>query len=229
MQKNGSLLFGITLILLGLFALAGSLLGRLSGVHINAFQSWPLAVIGAGLLFCLPPFIFRKNEGLGGLFIPGVPALTTGLLLYTSTLSGRWSLWGTYWPLEIIALAVGFLLAAIFLRVVWLTLPASIIGFTGLALQFTALTGLWVAWAVLWAVVPFSVGLPLLLIGIFKRMGGVKLAGMIVLAFAGLAFAVMAAILGSDSALVTIGGPIVILVVGVLLLLPSLARKPLDA
>jgi hypothetical protein len=225
MHKNSSLLFGITLVILALLALGGTLLGRIAGSGVSAFQNWPLAVIGGGLLFCIPPFIFGKNRGLGGLFIPGVPVLTTGLLLFAASVTGNWGLWGIFWPLEVVGVAVGFLMAAIFLRVAWLTLPASIVGFTGLALQFSALTGLWEAWAALWTVVPFSVGLPLLLIGIFQKMDGVKLAGMIVLAFAGLAFAVMAAIIGSSSPIITIGGPILILVVGVLLILSALFGK----
>lgn len=225
MQKNSSLLFGITLVILAFLALGGNLLARIGGGGVSAFQSWPLAVIGGGLLFCIPPFIFRQNKGLGGLFIPGVPVLTTGLLLFAASITGNWSLWGIFWPLEVIGVAVGFLMAAIFLRVVWLTIPASIIGLTGLALQFCAVTGLWAAWAILWTVVPFSVGLPLLLIGIFHKMGGVKLAGIIVIAFAGLAFAAMTAIIGSNSPIITIGGPVLILAVGAIMIVSALFDK----
>lgn len=225
MQKNTSLLFGITLVILAFLALGGNLLARMGGGGVSAFHSWPLAVIGGGLLFCVPPFIFRQNRGLGGLFIPGVPVLTTGLLLFAASVTGNWSLWGIFWPLEVIGVAVGFVMAAIFLRVVWLTIPASIIGLTGLVLQFCAFTGLWAAWAVLWTVVPFSVGLPLLLIGIFRKMDGVKLAGIIVIAFAGLAFAVMAAIIGSSSPIITIGGPVLILLVGAIMIISALFGK----
>ncbi len=225
MQKNTSLLFGITLVILAFLALGGNLLARMGSGGASAFHSWPLAVIGGGLLFCIPPFIFRQNKGLGGLFIPGLPVLTTGLLLFAASMTGHWSLWGIFWPLEVIGVAVGFVMAAIFLRVVWLTIPASIVGLTGLALQFCAVTGLWAAWAVLWTVVPFSVGLPLLLIGIFHKMDGVKLAGMIVIAFAGLAFAAMAAILGSSSPVITIGGPVLILTVGVIMIVSALFGK----
>jgi len=225
MHKNSSLLFGITLVILALLALAGNLLGRTTGAPVSAFHHWPLAVVGGGLLFCIPPFLFDKTRGLGGLFIPGVPVLTTGLLLFVASATSNWHLWAIYWPLEIIGLAIGLVMAAMFLRVVWLTLPASIIGFIGLALQFSALTGQWEAWAILWPVVPFSVGLPLLLIGIFQKIDGLKLAGMIVIAFAGLAFAIMSAIIGNSSPIITIGGPILILCVGLLLIFSAFSVK----
>ncbi len=86
-------------------------------------------------------------------------------------------------------MAAAFVLMAVFLKVPWLMIPASILGFTGLVLQFCAATGWWSSWAVLWTVEPFAVGLPLLLIGIAKKIEGVKLAGIILCGLAGLAFA----------------------------------------
>jgi hypothetical protein len=223
MQKNTSLLFGVTLIVLALLALGGNLL--FSTTDIKVFHTWPLAVIGAGLLFCVPPFVFRKQRGLGGLFIPGVPVLTTGLLLFAASLTGNWGLWGAFWPLEVIGVAVGFVMAAIFLRVVWLMIPASIVGLIGLVLQFCALTGQWASWAVLWTVVPFSVGLPLLLIGIFQKIDGLKLAGLIITGFAGLAFAAMSAIIVTSSWLTKIVGPAIILALGLFMIFSALFKK----
>ncbi|MBI4731760.1 MAG: hypothetical protein HY781_06475 [Chloroflexi bacterium] len=227
MHKNASLLFGVTLIALALLALAGNLLAGATGVDIMraGFHTWPLAVVGAGLLFCVPPFIFRQQKGLGGLFIPGLPVLTTGILLFVASVTGNWGLWGTLWPLEVIGVALGFVMAAIFLRVVWLMVPASIVGLTGMVLLFCSLTGLWAAWAVLWTVVPFSVGLPLLIIGIFQKNDGVKLAGLIVTGFAGLAFAAMSAIIVTTSWLTKIVGPVIILALGVFMVVSALVKK----
>ena len=53
-------------------------------------------------------------------------------------MTGNWSLWAYLWPLEVISVAAGFILMAIFLKVPWLMIPASIIGLTGLVLQFCA-------------------------------------------------------------------------------------------
>lgn len=170
MQKQASLLFGLILIILGALALGGNL--YMQNVLEGDFRAWPLFVVGAGLLFCVPPLLFQGVRGLGGLFIPGAPILATGGLLYVASMSGNWELWQSWWPLEVIALGIGFALAAIFMRVIWLIIPTFIVGLTGLALLFCTLTGQWEAWAVLWTVVPLSVGLPLLLIGVIKRLMG---------------------------------------------------------
>jgi len=192
MQKKTSLLIGVTLILVGVLALAGNLLIRAAGNGILlGFRAWPIFVVGAGLLFCLPPFLFPRQRGLSGLFVPGIPALITGVLLFIASVTGYWNIWAHLWPLEVLSVAAAFILMAVFLKVPWLMIPASILGFTGLVLQFCAATGWWSSWAVLWTVEPFAVGLPLLLIGLAKKIEGVKLAGIILCGLAGLAFAAM--------------------------------------
>jgi hypothetical protein len=226
MNKKASLLFGLTLIVLGLLALAGNLLLRTAGIEsMLGFRAWPILVVGAGLLFCLPPFIFPKQRGLGGLFIPGLPVLTTGILLFITSLSGQWGWWATLWPWEVIGVALGFVLAAIFLRVVWLMIPASIVGLNGLVLLFCAMTGEWSSWAVLWTIEPFAVGLPLLLIGFFQRIDGVKLAGIILCGLAGLAFAAMSSVLVTSVWITRIIGPAILLVLGLLLVGTALFRR----
>ena len=227
MDKRTSLLFGITLIVLALLALAGNLLLRTDVQVFSASgQAWPLIVIGAGLLFCLPPFIFSTVKGLGGLFIPGVPVLTTGLLLFAASMTGNWGLWAFWWPLEVIGLAAGFVMAAIFLRVIWLAIPASIIGINGLILQFCALTNLWSTWAVLWTLEFAGVGLPLLIIGITKRIGGVKLAGIILCSITAIAFAAMSTLLAPSMWVFGVIGSGLILVLGVYLIVSAIVRKP---
>jgi hypothetical protein len=48
MQRKTSLLFGVTLILLGVLALAGNLLNRSIGEGILlGFRAWPIFVVGA--------------------------------------------------------------------------------------------------------------------------------------------------------------------------------------
>jgi hypothetical protein len=225
MNKKASLLFGATLIVLGLLALAGNLLMRVSGAGLLlGFRAWPIFVVAVGLLFCLPPFLFPSQHGLGGLFIPGIPVLMTGVILFLCSVSGQWGWWAFLWPLEVIAVALGFVLAAIFLRVVWLMVPASIVGLTGLVLQFCAVTGLWGSWAVLWTVVPFSVGLPLLLIGMFKKIEGVKLAGIILCGFAGLCFAAMSSILVTSLWITRLVGPAIVLTLGILMVVSALFK-----
>ncbi len=230
MQKKTSLLFGVTLILLGVLALAGNLLIRAVGDGLLlGFRAWPIFVVGAGLLFCLPPFIFSKVRGLSGLFIPGLPTLTTGVILFIASITGNWSIWAYLWPLEVISVALGFVLMGIFLKVPWLMIPASIIGLTGLVLQFCAVTGLWASWAVLWAVEPFAVGLPLLLIGMFQKIEGVKTAGIILCGFAGLAFAAMSSILVTSLWITRIIGPAIVLALGILLIVSALTKRKAES
>jgi hypothetical protein len=225
MQKNASLLIGVTLIVLGVLALVGNLLMRaVGGEFMLGLRAWPIFVVGAGLLFCLPPFLFPRQRGLSGLFVPGIPAFITGLLLFVGSVTGNWGIWSTFWPLEVLSVAAAFVLMAVFLKVPWLMIPASILGFTGLILQFCAVTGWWSSWAVLWTVEPFAVGLPLLLIGIFKKIEGVKLAGIILCGLAGLGFAAMSTVLVTSMWITRLIGPALVLALGVLLVVSALAK-----
>jgi|WetSurMetagenome_2_1015567.scaffolds.fasta_scaffold169203_2 hypothetical protein len=229
MQKKASLLIGVTLILLGVLALFGNLLIRAAGNGVLlGFRAWPILVVGAGLLFCLPPFLFPRQRGLSGLFVPGIPALVTGLLLFVASMTGAWHIWAYLWPLEVLSVAAAFVLMAIFMKVPWLMIPASIIGFTGLVLQFCAATGWWSSWAVLWTIEPFSVGLPLLLIGIAKKIEGVKLAGIILCGLAGLAFAAMSTFLVTSLWITRLIGPALVLGLGILLVVMALSKRPAE-
>jgi hypothetical protein len=229
MQRKTSLLFGVTLILLGVLALAGNLLNRSIGEGILlGFRAWPIFVVGAGLLFCLPPFIFSNVRGLSGLFIPGIPTLTTGILLFIASITDSWHIWVVLWPLEVISLALGFVLMAIILNIPWLMIPASIIGLTGVVLQFCAITTWWNSWAVLWTVEPFAVGLPLLLIGIFKKIERVKVAGIILCGFAGLAFAAMSSILVTSLWITRLIGPAIVLGLGLLMVFSAFVKQPVE-
>ena len=226
MQKKASLLIGVTLIVLGILALAGNLLIRAAGNGLLlGFRAWPIFVVGAGLLFCLPPFLFSGQRGLSGLFVPGIPTLTAGALLFIASVSGYWAIWASLWPLEVLSLAAAFVLMAIYMKVPWLMIPASILGFTGLVLQFCAATGWWSSWAVLWTVEPFAVGLPLLLIGILKRIEGVKLAGIILCGLAGLAFAAMSSFLVTSLWITRLVGPALVLVLGIVLIVSALGKR----
>jgi hypothetical protein len=226
MQKKDSLLIGVTLIVLGILALAGNLLLRAVGNgFVLGFRAWPVFVVAAGLLFCLPPLIFPRQRGLSGLFVPGIPTLITGMLLFIGSVTGYWGIWATLWPLEVLSVAAAFILMAVFLKVPWLMIPASILGFTGLILQFCAATGWWSSWAVLWTVEPFAVGLPLLLIGLSRKIEGVKLAGLILCGLAGLGFAAMSTVLVTSLWITRLIGPALVLGLGILLVVSTLVKR----
>ena len=190
MQKKGSLFVGLFLVLLGILSLGGNLGMSLSRqIPHNIFQLWSVIVIGMGLLFIMPPFFAPQNHSLGGLFIPGVPILVTGGILFAASITGNWGIWAYAWPLVVIAEALGLALGAVFIRVIWLLIPAFLVGFVGLALQFTALTGLWTTWAVLWTFVPLALGLAFLVIGLKEHRETLTTVGVGFCGFAGLAFA----------------------------------------
>ncbi|MBN1304552.1 MAG: hypothetical protein JXA13_08960 [Anaerolineales bacterium] len=227
MHKNTSLAFGITLIALGVLALIGNVLLKIyGGFFITGMRAWPLIVIGIGLLFCIPPFLYNRQRGLGGLFIPGIPVLVTGVILFITSVTGQWDLWAILWPFEVLGVALGFILAAIFMQVIWLYIPASIIGMNGLVLIFCALTGAWDAWAVLWTIEPLAIGLPLLLIGLIRGIDGIKLAGIILCGFAGLAFAGMSAALVTNWWITQWIGPLLVVSLGALIIASSMIKRP---
>ena len=88
MNKRFSILVGVILILMGALGSAFNLVVPMLGLNVwrwGTWRLWPLAVVSIGLLVVLSPFLTRGYRGLGGLFIPGVPILTTGgILLFAS-------------------------------------------------------------------------------------------------------------------------------------------------
>ena len=182
-----SLIFGTALIGIGILSMFGNLF-----LQTESWRLWPITVVIVGLLLTLPGFFFGvAKRGFGALFIPGMPVLVTGGILLFASLTHQWGVWAMAWPLEVLGVALGFGLAAIFLRVPALAIPASIIGVNGLVLAFCNLTGLWQAWALLWPVEPLAVGLGLLVLGLAKRSTGINIAGITLCVIAGVGFFMM--------------------------------------
>jgi len=227
MNKRFSILVGITLILMGGLALAFNLIVPMLGLNIwhwGAWRLWPLLVVGCGLFFVTPPFLARGHRGLGGLFIPGAPILVTGGILLYASVFDAWRAWEWLWPLEVLGAAFGFLLAAIYMRSIWLLIPTFIIGANGGVLQFCALTGLWETWAVLWTVEPLALGLALLAISAARRSAGLFMAGVILCGIAGFGLIGMTAIMPTYW-LLNLLGPALFISVGFLLLIWGVVRR----
>jgi len=232
MDKRFSAVVGVTLVVLGGLALLASLAAPVFGMHVSPswplgtlWGFWPLLVIGLGLLFVIPPLVARGRRGLGALFIPGLPVVTTGALLLFASLLGWWDVWSWLWPQEVLALALGFLFAAITMRSVGLVVPAIIIGLNGVVFQFCALTGLWEAWSVLWTIEPLSVGLALLLVGAKTRSAGPSIAGLIFCALAGMGLILMTLVL-ADWWLFSAVGAAALIGVGCLLAAWAVIGRP---
>ncbi|MEJ2736345.1 MAG: hypothetical protein P8189_22720 [Anaerolineae bacterium] len=214
MNRRSLFLVGGTLILLGLLALLFMAIASALGFDLGRFvlRLWPVVVTGAGLGFVVPPFLARGNRGLSALFIPGMPILTTGGLLLLASVFNVWGVWAWLWPMLLISLAMGFLFAAVNMRLIWLLIPATIIGLNGLVFQFCAITGLWHWWSVLWVIEPLSVGLPLLVIGMRRDIAGLRTAGLILSGLAAALFMLMLIVLGAWLPLGLIGPGLLILV-----------------
>jgi hypothetical protein len=228
MSKRFSILVGILLILMGGLALAFTLVMPVLGVSVlrwGAWRLWPLVVVGAGLIFVVSPFLARGKRGLGGLFIPGVPILATGGILLYASVFDAWYAWEWLWPVEVLAVALSFVFAAIYMRVIWLLIPAIIVGANGLVFQFCAITGFWESWAVLWAVEPLAVGLAFLIVNLKARSNGLFVAGAILCAVAAFGMIGMSALFPGQI-LISALGPTTLSFVGLLLLINSLLRRP---
>ena len=188
---------GLGLIALGVMSLLFAGVLSLLGLKLLEFalRFWPLLVMAAGAAFIVPPLRVRGQRGLGGLLIPGVPILVTGSILLLASVFNVWGIWSWLWPMEVLAVAVGFLAAALYMGVVELIIPATIVGANGLLFQFCAVTGLWGWWSVLWTVEPLSVGLALLIVGIVRHSPAFTRIGLVWCAVAVACFLLMITIL----------------------------------
>jgi hypothetical protein len=131
--------------------------------------------------------------------------------------------------MQLLAVASGFFSAAVYMRVIWLVIPAIIIGLNGVVFQFCAITGLWAWWSVLWIIEPLAVGLALLVPGVVKDVRGLKLAGVILCGLAGGFLMLMVTVLGGWWPIRLVGGGLLVLgglgVLGWVFLRPTLAPR----
>lgn len=215
-----SLIFGLALIVIGSLGLLGNALLRL-----EAWRLWPAIVIIAGLALTAPGFLGLARRGFGAFFIPGVPVLVIGGILMFASLFNQWNAWAVAWPLVVLGVALGFGMAAIFMRVPGLAFPAIIIGLNGLVLAFCNITGLWAAWALLWPIEPLAVGLSLFVFGFFERSRGAITAGVILSAIAGVGFFFTSFFSMFNFSLLRFAAPAMLILTGVIVLAASFLRR----
>lgn len=187
MKRNiTSLVIGIVLVLVGAISLLGNTL-----LQMEAWKLWPVVVVLLGLGLTVPALFAARNPALAAFYFPALPVLATGGILLYASLSGNWGIWAVAWPLIVLAVGLSFALAALFMRVAALAIPAVIILVNGAMLGFTAVTGQWAAWLLLWPVEPLAVGIGLLILAYFSQSNGTRLAGVILCAIAGGLFFVL--------------------------------------
>ncbi|MBN2003120.1 MAG: hypothetical protein JXA21_07155 [Anaerolineae bacterium] len=197
MEKRSSTTLSGILISVGVLLLLVNLAGVVFGFRL--WQLWPLIVVAAGCCFVLPPLFTRGKPGLGGLFIPGMPILTTGAILLFASVFRWWDVWAWLWPWEVLGVALGFLFAAFYMKSIWLLIPAFIVGANGLLMQFCAFTGWWEVWSVMWVIEPLSLALAFLVINARHPSPGLLHAGtiLLVLSVLGFGLSLVAMMLGS--------------------------------
>lgn len=93
-QRRSGMAIGIILILLGLWFLADQLFPQLNR-WLNVDFSWPLFVVGAGVVF----FLFALFAGVPDLAIPACIIGGIGGLLYWQNATGNWESWAYAWAL----------------------------------------------------------------------------------------------------------------------------------
>lgn len=177
MTHKFSFASGIFLLISGGLMIAYNALATRMGLDLVAWRLLPIEVAIVALLCLLPPLFVRRNRGLSGLFIPGVPLLAVSALLLAGQLLPEWFVWSRFWPQLIVALAIGMALCGLFLRQIWMAVPSAMILALGAALQLTAFTGWWWLWAGLWVTPLFALGLTLLAISFARRSRGLRVAG----------------------------------------------------
>jgi hypothetical protein len=106
MQKQGSIISGSILILVGLFFLAAQFFPNLA-TFINFEILWPFLVVGLGLIFLVGGLINSPP-----LFVPGSIVTGVGLILLYQNLTDNWHHW-QLWLLVTGFVGVGIMLTSI--------------------------------------------------------------------------------------------------------------------
>ena len=107
-ETRSNLVIGLLLIVLGGWFLAGQFVPDLK-FWINAEKSWPLFVIGAGLLLLVLGLLTQTAE----MAIPACIVGGIGGLLYWQNTTGNWDSWAYAWTLIPGFVGVGIMLAGL--------------------------------------------------------------------------------------------------------------------
>jgi len=221
MNRLFSIVVGLMLIALGGLTLLSNMAVTVFGFDVARVLGglvWSPLVIGLGLVLVVTPLITRSQSSLGGLFIPGLPVLATGVVMLLAAIFPWAHVWARLWPLLVLALAAAFIALALYLRNAWIVIPAIYIGLNGLVLQFCALTGWWGSWAALWTVEPLAVGLTLLLTAAKTHSTPTFIVGVVFCALSGAALTSMLALVSGLWHLAGIFSAISLIFVGLVII-----------
>ena len=107
-ERRSGLAAGLILILLGAWFLAVQLLPGLR-LWVNATLSWPLIIVGVGVLL----LVIGLLVGAPGMAVPAAIVGGIGGLLYWQNATGNWASWAYAWTLIPGFVGVGLLLAGL--------------------------------------------------------------------------------------------------------------------
>jgi LiaI-LiaF-like transmembrane region len=107
-NRRGGLVGGLLLILLGGAFLAAQLIPG-SRSWFNAEDSWPLIVIGIGVLLVVLAIALRTSP----LAIPGCIVAGIGCMLYYQNATGNWGSWAYAWTLIPAFVGLGVLVSGL--------------------------------------------------------------------------------------------------------------------
>lgn len=93
MEKRGSIIGGLILILVGLLFLLLQVYPDLAA-QLNLQLQWPLIIVGVGILFLLGAIFGTPSMAVPGMIMTGI-----GGLLYFQNLTGNWASWAYAWTL----------------------------------------------------------------------------------------------------------------------------------
>lgn len=137
----------------------------------------------------------RKTSS--GALAGGVALIAFGLLFLVAQIFQRTNFWHFFWPFFPIALGVIFyvVMFAGGKSAAGFAVPATIITMIGLILFFQNLTHLWQTWAYAWALIVFSVGLGIWIMGVYGDLEPSRRGGIIVMRVGAILFIIFGAIM----------------------------------
>lgn len=139
MNRRGSLVGGLILVLVGALVLVNQLVPG-----FNLQLSWPLILVGTGLLF----FLFAVIFDLGGLAVPGSIIAGLGFIFYYQETAGDYASWTYMWALLPGFVGFGVLISGLINPGTgsggWSLIAISAILFTVFAAIFGGLSSQWV-------------------------------------------------------------------------------------
>jgi hypothetical protein len=167
-SKRGDIAGGLILVLIGIVFLIWQLAPELVSSTLGINFTWPLLIVGMGLIFLLAGIITLQ----GGFLVPAAVLGGIGSILYYQNTTGDWASWAYIWALIPGFVGFGLLLGSFIDRSMR---DARKVGFIMLliSLGVTAMFGAFftnnIEFDYAWPIILILAGIVFLFQGIFRR------------------------------------------------------------